>query len=64
MNYIGFLQDKVEAQANAMAATVTLLTDLMAYLESSKFAGPDKDYVQVSTDIFPRIRSIRMNLLS
>lgn len=63
MNYINFLQDKNEAQGRAMAEAVTLLSDLMAYLESSKFQGPEKDYVHVSTDIFPKIREIRMSLL-
>jgi hypothetical protein len=63
MNYISFLQDKNEAQGRAMAEAVTLLSDLMHYLESSKFQGPDNDYVHVSTDIFPKVREIRMSLL-
>ena len=63
MNYINFLQDKNEAQGRAMAEAVTLLSDLMSYLESSKFQGPDNDYVHVSTDIFPKVREIRMSLL-
>lgn len=63
MNYINFLQDKNEAQGRAMAGAVTLLSDLMAYLESSKFRGPENDYVHVSTDIFPKIREIRTSLL-
>ena len=63
MNYISFLQDKNEAQGRAMAEAVTLLSDLMSYLESSKFQGPDRDHVHVSTDIFPKIREIRMSLL-
>ncbi len=63
MNYIGFLQDKNEAQGRAMAEAITLLSNLMHYLESSKFQGTDNDYVQISTDIFPKIREIRMSLL-
>jgi hypothetical protein len=63
MNYINFLQDKNEAQGRSVAEAVTLLSDLMSYLESGKFSGPDKDYVHVSTDIFPKIREIRMSLL-
>lgn len=63
MNYISFLQDKNEAQGRAMAEAVTLLSDLMTYLESSKFQGSDNDYVHVKTDIFPKIREIRMSLL-
>lgn len=63
MNYISFLQDKNEAQGRAMAEAVTLLSDLMTYLESSKFQGSENDYVHVKTDIFPKIREIRMSLL-
>lgn len=63
MNYISFLQEKNEAQGRAMAEAVTLLSDLMTYLESSKFQGSDNDYVHVKTDIFPKIREIRMSLL-
>jgi hypothetical protein len=63
MNYISFLQDKNEAQGRAAAEAITMLSDLMAYLESGKFQGPDNDYVHVKTDIFPKIREIRMALL-
>lgn len=61
MNYIQFLQDKTELQSRTMAETVVLLSDLMAYLESPKFHG--NDYVHVSTDLFPKLREIRLNLL-
>ncbi len=63
MNYISFLQDKNEAQSRATAEAITMLSDLMAYLESSKFHGDGNDYVHVRTDIFPKIREIRMSLL-
>lgn len=63
MNYIQFLQDKTESQSRTMAETVTLLSDLMAYLASPKFQGPERDYVHVSTDIVPKLREIRLNLL-
>ena len=63
MNYIQLLQDKTEAQGRAIAETVTQLSDLMAYLESSKFQGPDNDFVHIKTDLFPKLREIRMNLL-
>jgi len=63
MNYINYLQDKNEAQGRAVAEAITLLSDLMSYLESSKFKGADNDFVHVSTDIFPKIREIRMSLL-
>lgn len=64
MNYISFLQDKNEAQGRAAAEAITMLSDLMAYLESGKFQGPDNDYVHVKRDIFPKIREIRMALLT
>ena len=63
MNYISFLQDKTDAQGRAIAETITALSDLMAYLESSKFQGPDNDHVHVKTDVFPKLREIRMGLL-
>jgi len=63
VNYISFLQDKNEAQGRATAEAITMLSDLMAYLESSKFQGDGNDYVHVRTDIFPKIREIRMSLL-
>lgn len=63
MNYINYLQDKNEAQGRAVCEAITLLSELMAYLESPKFRGADNDYVQISTDIFPKIREARMSLL-
>ena len=63
MNYIQYLQDKNEAQAQTISEAITLLTDLMFYLEGSKFQGDGNDYVHVKTDIFPKIRSIRIGLL-
>jgi hypothetical protein len=63
MNYIQFLQDKTEAQSRTMAETVTLLSDLMAYLASPKFQGTGNDYAHISTDLVPKLREIRLNLL-
>ncbi len=63
MNYISYLQDKTEAQGRSISETITALSDLMAYLESSKFSAPDSDYVHIKTDIFPKLREIRLNLL-
>lgn len=63
MNYISYLQDKIEAQGHSIEETVAALSDLMAYLESSKFSAPDADYVHIKTDLFPKLREIRLNLL-
>jgi len=63
MNYIKFLQDHREEQAQKMREIEVLLIELMAYLQTSKFAAPDADYIQISTDLFPKLREIRMAMI-
>lgn len=59
MNHIQRLQaerDELRADLNALSGE---LTDLLLYLASSKFAAPDADYIHVSTDLTPRLRTLR-----
>jgi hypothetical protein len=59
MNHIHRLtQERDEAQ-EALRQTNEALTELLAYLSSSKFHGVDNDVVHVSTDIAPKLRDIR-----
>jgi hypothetical protein len=53
------ISEASEALANARKS----ISELMAYLETSKFQGPENDYVQISTDIFPKLREIRTGLM-
>lgn len=63
MNYIQSLREANDEKIATICAAVEELTNLMAYLQTSKFQGPDMDYVQIKTDLFPKLREIRMNLL-
>lgn len=63
MNYIQSLRETNTEKITLICEAVEELTALMAYLQSAKFQGPDMDYVQISTDLFPKLREIRMGLL-
>ena len=63
MNYIQSLREANDEKTATICAAVEELTNLMAYLQTSKFQGPDMDYVHISTDLFPKLREIRMGLL-
>lgn len=63
MNHIARLtQDRNEAAAKLKAVQEELIA-LEAYLTSSKFQGPDNDYVHVRTDLLPKLSTIRMMTL-
>jgi hypothetical protein len=63
VNYIQSLQESNAEKLTLISEAVEELTSLMAYLQTPKFHGTGNDYVQISTDIFPRLRAIRMGLL-
>ena len=63
MNYIQSLREANDEKTATICAAVEELTSLMAYLQTSKFQGPDMDYVHIKTDLFPKLREIRMGLL-
>ena len=63
MNHIArLISERDEALATIRNAR-ELLTDIELYLTSSKFAGPDADYVHVRTDILPKIARARFALI-
>lgn len=64
MNYIHTLQDRTAAQAEQITAAREEVEALMSYLLSAKFAGPDNDYVHVSTDMLPKLRALRSTLVA
>jgi hypothetical protein len=59
MNHIHRLAAERDAAQAQLAEVEASLTDLMAYLLSAKFAGPDADYVHVRTDVLPKLTAIR-----
>lgn len=63
MNYIQSLREANDEKTALICGAVEELTSLMAYLESNKFQGPDNDFVHIKTDLFPKLREIRLNLL-
>jgi hypothetical protein len=59
VNHIARLTKERDEAQEALRATNEALTELLAYLESAKFQGPDNDYVHVRTDIAPKLSNIR-----
>ena len=64
MNYIRRLESENRALRLQLQDTRQQLIDLEVYLASSKFTGPDADYVHVSTDILPKISRVRYDKLT
>lgn len=63
MNHIAKLtRDRTQA-LEALRDARELVEELEAYLLSSKFHGPDNDYVHVRTDILPKLAHVRSALL-
>ena len=62
MNYITHLQNVREEYATTMHVAREELRDILHYLQSSKFSGPDADYVHVRTDILPKLTRLNMTL--
>jgi hypothetical protein len=62
MNHIRRLTEERDEALTAARQAREQLTELEQYLTSSKFAGPDADYVHVRTDILPKIATIRFAL--
>jgi hypothetical protein len=64
MNHIARLTgERLEALAQ-LAAARELVLELEAYLLSSKFHGPDNDYVHVRTDLLPKLAQVRSALIT
>lgn len=63
-NYINRLERENGELREQVALAHELVANLEAYLLSSKFAGPDNDYVHVRTDMLPRLATIKAELLA
>ena len=64
MNHITRLTtDRAEALEQLSAAR-ELVLELEAYLLSSKFHGPDNDFVHVRTDMLPKLARVRSALIT
>lgn len=61
--YINRLQDENAALREQLEAARRAVIDMQSYLQSSKFHGPENDYVHVSTDINPKLSELRNMLL-
>jgi septation ring formation regulator EzrA len=59
MNYIHRLQKENEELHQQLRDVREQLAEIERYLSSSKFQGPENDYVHVRTDILPKIRTAR-----
>jgi hypothetical protein len=64
MNYISKLQHDGDALRCTIADTAAELGELLSYLGSDKFNGPDCDHVHIRTDLMPKLLRLRMTLLS
>ena len=64
MNHIARLTlERLEALAQLRDAR-DIIEELELYLLSSKFHGPDNDYVHVRTDLLPRLARVRGALIT
>ena len=63
MNYIQSLREANDEKTALICGAVEELTSIMAYLQTAKFQGPDNDFIHIKTDLFPKLREIRLNLL-
>ena len=63
MNHIARLTTDRDEAIEQLTAARELVLELEAYLLSSKFAGPDADYVHVRTDMLPKLARVRSALI-
>lgn len=64
MNHIARLKaDRLEALEQLRDAR-DMVAELEAYLLSSKFHGPDADFVHVRTDMLPKLAQLRSALIT
>ena len=64
MNHIARLTTERADAIEQLGAARALVLELEAYLLSSKFAGPDNDYVHVRTDMLPKLAQVRSALIT
>jgi len=64
MNHIARLTGERLEALEQLSEARALVLELEAYLLSSKFHGPDNDYVHVRTDLLPKLARVRSALLT
>ena len=62
MRYINRLQESVKTQGEVIRDAYSDLTDLLMYLQSSKFA--EDNTIQIRTDLWPKLIEIRSKLVT
>lgn len=61
-NYIKKLQSENEQLKKNMEYAIELLIDMQRYYNSEKFHGVENNYAHVTTDVYPKISSLKMFL--
>ena len=56
------IRERDEYAAQVKDARGTLI-DIMHYLQTPKFHGPDNDYVHVRTDMMPKLIALQFKLI-
>lgn len=62
-NYIKSLEQDRFLLTDTIERAQRLVWELEAYLLSDKFHGPDNDYVNVRTDMLPKLAAIKAELV-
>ena len=62
MNHIENLTRQRDEARETLESALDRVEDLILYLQSSKFAGTENDYIYVSTDLLPKVCDIRRKL--
>jgi transcription elongation factor GreA-like protein len=64
MNHIAKLTTERRELLEQLRDARDMVAELEAYLLSSKFAGPDNDFVHVRTDLLPKISRVKGALIT
>ena len=62
MSHIHRLTAERDVLTQVIADATNELSWLLAYLSLDKFARPDNDFVHISTDLMPKLTSLRSTL--
>jgi hypothetical protein len=63
MKWVDKIKEERDEALHALLDVRKELEDLECYLLSTKFQGPDADYVHLRTDLLPKLREIRSHAL-
>lgn len=59
MNHIARLTQDRDTARQTLTDTTDAINQLIGYLCSTKFAGPDNDFVHIRTDLMPKLLALR-----